>query len=265
VKGPLDGDAGLAAMAMKEAVAYRVWFWLRLFTAAVAMTVFSFFWRAVYAGADRLAGLDLDTALRYALLAQVMAGVGESELLRRMSFSLREGRIAHDLSRPIDLQAAEYAYAIGTWASGAVTRLPLVGLLVLYGASLPLDPLRWAAFLASFAVGASAMFCFEWILACLAFYTTEVWGIRITVEAMALFFGGILVPLDLMPGWLRAIAEMLPFQQIAYLPVALLAGITPLADAPRVLLGQLAWAVALLAVSRLAFARAVKVVTVQGG
>ena len=265
MSGTFRRYAGFAAMSVKETVAYRVWFWLRLFTAAVAMTVFTYFWRAVYAGADRLAGLDLSTTLRYALLAQVVAGVGESSLLRRMSSSLREGRIAHELSRPVDLQGAEYAYAVGTWLSAAATRLPLVGLLLVYGATLPVDPLRWAVFLASFVIGASAMFCFEWLLACLAFYTTEVWGIRVAVEALAVFFGGLLVPLDLMPGWLRAVAEALPFQQIVYLPVSLLAGVTPLADAPRVLLGQLLWAAALLVLSRLAFARALRVVTVQGG
>jgi len=47
--------------------------------------------------------------------------------------------------------------------------------------------------------------------------------------------------------------------------VSLLSGVTPLAGTPRVLLGQLAWAAGLLVVSRLAFSRAVRVVTVQGG
>jgi ABC-2 type transport system permease protein len=252
-------------MSVKMAVVYQAWFWLGLFTSGVAVVIASYFWRAAYAEQPTLSGLDLPTALRYAVLAQVVAGAGGSLGLRRMASALREGRIAHELLRPLDFQATQYAWAAGFWVVSLASRAPLLLLVAWLGVELPADPLRWLAFLASFVVGASAMFCFEWILSGLAFYTTDVWGITIAVEALALFFGGILVPLDLMPGWLRAVAEALPFQQIVYLPVSLLSGVKPLAEAPGVVAGQLAWALGLLAVSRLVFARAVRVVTVQGG
>jgi len=259
------GWLGYAAMGVKEALAYRAWFALRIFVAAVAMGVSSFFWPAVYAGTPSIAGLDAATALRYALLAEAMASAGESGLLRRMAFLLREGQIAHELLRPVDFQVTRFGIASGLWAANLASRAPLFLLAAALGAGLPADPARWVAFLASFAVGACAMFAFECVLACAAFYTTEVWGLMVLNEALALFFGGVLVPLDLMPGWLRAVAGALPYQQTVYLPVSLLAGITPLSEAPRVLLGQLAWAAGLLVLSRLAFARAVRVVTVQGG
>ena len=74
-----------------------------------------------------------------------------------------------------------------------------------------------------------------------------------------------LFPLDLMPGWLRAVADALPYRQTSYLPVSLLSGVKPLAAAPGIVLGQVAWALGLLVLSRRVFARASRVVTVQGG
>jgi ABC-2 type transport system permease protein len=73
------------------------------------------------------------------------------------------------------------------------------------------------------------------------------------------------VPLDLMPGWLRLIALATPFAQAVYVPISLLSGLAPLADAPRLLLVQLLWLLGLAAVSRLFFGRAIRHVTVQGG
>ncbi|MFT3912950.1 MAG: ABC-2 family transporter protein [Anaeromyxobacteraceae bacterium] len=254
-----------AGMAAKEALAYRAWILLRVFVAGVAMVIASYLWRAVYAGTPSIAGIDGPTALTYVLLAEALAGAGQLGMVRRMAFLLREGQIAHELLRPIDLQLARSALAAGSVAVALASRLPLLALAVWLGADLPADPLRWLAFLGSFAVGACAMFAFEWIVACLAFYTTDVWGIMVLNEALALFFGGVLFPLDLMPGWLRVVADALPYRQTSYLPVSLLAGVKPLAAAPGVVAGQLAWALGLLVLSRLAFARASRVVTVQGG
>ncbi len=82
---------------------------------------------------------------------------------------------------------------------------------------------------------------------------------------MALFFSGALIPLTMMPDWLRNIALILPFSQVVYLPVSLLSGITPVSDMPRIWLIQSVMLVALLFLSRFVFGRAVRVVTVQGG
>jgi len=82
---------------------------------------------------------------------------------------------------------------------------------------------------------------------------------------VVLFFSGMLLPLAIMPAWLRNIAAVLPFSQAVYLPVSVLSGLTPLNELPRIWLLQLIYLTALLAASRLIFRRAVRVVTVQGG
>ena len=64
---------------------------------------------------------------------------------------------------------------------------------------------------------------------------------------------------------LRLIVQSLPFAQGIYVPVALLSGLTPLSEAPRLLLIQLAWLAGLAAISRLVFTIAIRRVSIQGG
>jgi ABC-2 type transport system permease protein len=79
------------------------------------------------------------------------------------------------------------------------------------------------------------------------------------------FFSGALIPLVMLPSGLRAVAYALPFGQTVYQPLSLLAGITPLQSAPRLIAVQLLWLVCLGVFARLAFQAAVRHVTVQGG
>ena len=123
----------------------------------------------------------------------------------------------------------------------------------------------WLAFLITLLLGHAVMFCFDWIIGCVGFYSTEIWGLSVLRYGFGLFFSGALIPLDMMPDWLRAIATALPFSQALYLPVSILAGITPLSAMPRTWLMQFVYLAVLLVASRLVFTRAVRVVTVQGG
>lgn len=97
------------------------------------------------------------------------------------------------------------------------------------------------AFILALLLGHAVLFCFDWIFGCLAFVSTEVWGLSVVREGLATFFSGSLIPLVMMPGWLRGVTEALPFAQALYAPVAILTGITPLAQAPQTWLVQLAW------------------------
>jgi ABC-2 type transport system permease protein len=74
-----------------------------------------------------------------------------------------------------------------------------------------------------------------------------------------------LIPLVMLPAWLQSIAYMLPFAQGTFVPISLLSGVTPLADAPRLWLIQIAWIIGLYIASRVVFNIAVRKVTVQGG
>jgi ABC-2 type transport system permease protein len=102
-------------------------------------------------------------------------------------------------------------------------------------------------------------------VACLTFYTTEVWGLGVLIGGLSLFLSGGLVPLAMMPDWLRQVVLAIPFSQALAVPINILTGITPLNEVPRVWLSQLLWVIGLWFASNIIFRISVRKVTVQGG
>ncbi|MCP4204325.1 MAG: hypothetical protein GY769_20620 [bacterium] len=256
----------IVEMVPKLYVAYRAWFWAGLFVQTLVLVIVVYFWRAVYADRTTLGGLPLQQTLNYVMLAQVLVPMVESKLVFFFGQMLVEGKLIMELLRPVDLQARFWVEATTFLFIDLFMRLPLaVFAWLVFGLSLPSEPTVWGAFLVSLLLGQGVMFLFNWIFACLAFYTTESWGLGMVQQGVATFFSGALVPLALMPDWLERLALSLPFAQVLYMPLALLSGITPVAEAPRVWLVQALWLAGLLVASRLIFGVAVRRITVQGG
>ena len=260
------GYAAIAGVVPKLSVAYRAWFWMELFVQVVALTIFVFFWRAVYgSGTARLGGLSLDETLNYIMLAQILLPT-QVNLVYRFGEMLVRGDFTMEMLRPLDLQARFYSESVGFLFVQLAQRMPLVVFAwLVFDLRLPSQPAVWGAFFVTLVGGHAVLFLVSWIFACLAFYVTEGWGLGMMQYAVTAFFSGALVPLSMMPDGLRIVTLGLPFAQGIYVPVSLLSGVTPLAEAPALWLVQLAWLTGLLLASRLVFRRAVRKITIHGG
>jgi ABC-2 type transport system permease protein len=254
------------AMVPKFYTAYRAWVWAEFIVQIISMTILVFFWRSVYAGSTTLGGLSLAATINYILLAQMLMPLVENRLIFNFGSMLREGQVAIDLLRPMDFQVRFYVDAVGNLVLNLLLKVPLLIIAVLaFGLQLPSDGATWAVFIVALILGHAVLFFFDWIFSCLAFYSTETWGLSVVRVAVATFFSGSLVPLQMMPDWLRGIANALPFAQSIAVPVSLLSGITPVNEALQVWVIQLVWLIGLALVSRAVFRVSLRKVTVQGG
>ena len=257
----------IAAMWPKMYLAYSVWVWMQFVVQVMGLMIFVAFWTAVYAEQTTIGGLNLQQTLNYIILAQIfLPALDATSTIYYFGDLMREGKVGIELLRPVDFQAANYVGSITRITIGMVTQLPLalVAWLV-FRFQLPADPLVWLSFLITLLLGNAVLFFFDWILACVSFYSTETWGLSVLRFGVSLFFSGSLVPLTMMPTWLRAVATALPFSHALYMPVSILGGITPPAAAPRIWLLQLTYLVVLGFLSRIVFRISVRQVTVQGG
>lgn len=256
----------IAAIEAKVYLAYNIWVWMEFAVQLITMIIFVYFWRAVYANAPVLGGLSLQQTLNYILLAQIIAPLVENRLIFHFGFLVRNGQVAIELVRPIDFQARYYVEGLARLGIFLLQKTPLLLLAwAFFGLQLPPHPAAWGAFALSLLLGQSILFFSDWIFACLAFYSTETWGLSVVRVGVATFFSGALIPLSMMPVWLQRMAAALPFAQALAVPVSFLSGVTSLADTPRVWLVQLLWLAGMAALSRLVFNTAVRKVTVQGG
>ena len=250
----------LAAMEAKQYLAYNYYVLVEYFLQILTMIIYVYFWRAVYANATTLGGLSLSQTINYILLARILSPLLETRTIFRFGFLVRSGDFAIELVRPVDFLTRQYVEHFTVVVIFFVQKIPLFILAWLaFGLQLPASLAAWLAFAVSIWLGQSALFFFDWIFACLAFYSTETWGLSMVRTGVAAFFSGALVPLTMMPGWLQQAAAAMPFAQALAVPAGLFSGITPVAEAPRV------WLVGLAVLSRLVFSVAVRKVTVQGG
>ncbi len=256
----------IAATTSKEFLTYRAWFWLGMILNVIAMTIFVYFWKAVYTNTSSIAGMDLQQTLNYILLARVLTPLGDMFMIFEFGYNLREGAMAILLLRPVNLQGNYYVVSLAHLGMFLVWEIPMAFVATfVFGLQWPTSLVVWGAFLVTAILGHTVLFFFDWILGCLTFYTTEVWGLGVLVEGVSLFFSGSLVPLVMMPGWLQALTHALPFAQAVYAPLSVLTGIVPLSQVWQVWLVQLAWIAGLGLASQLIFRVAIRKVTVQGG
>lgn len=254
------------AMMPKLFMAYQLWFWVGLVLNIISMAILVYFWRAIYSDAETISGLGLNQTLAYILLAFIFMPLTANDLVWEFGTHLREGTIIHQLLRPINFQAMHYAQSLGTLFMRMFLQLPMVAVaILLFGLRFPTDLSTWLAFLISAMLGFTVMFFFNWLLACFTFYTTEIWGLGVLIEGMSFFLSGALVPLVMMPEWLRNIVLSVPFAQALAVPVGLLTGITPLEAAPHTWFVQVLWIAGMWLLSMLFFRVAVRKITVQGG
>lgn len=214
-----------------------------------------------------VAGYDPAALSTYAWVSQGMIAVVMIFTWTELADRVRTGDIAVDLARPVDLQLAWLAADLGRAGWGLVSRaaVPIAFGALFFGFHWPTDPAALALLPVSVLLAVLISFSCRFLVNLLAFWLTEIRGIVLLYVLVSGLLGGHLVPVQLFPGWLQSLAYATPFPAMVQLPINLVTGLTTGADAVREIAEQVAWAAALLLVSRVVLARATRTLVVQGG
>lgn len=258
-----------AGASLQGLLRYRSTFLINALTAATAVGVQVFLWRAVYAArpGGLPGGYDLPRLTTYVLLAQMLGLLQTSRVDEEVSGEVQRGDIAVALLRPVSYPLARFAAGLPvSLANAGLVAVPVV---LLYARLLPLtapDATGVVLFAGSTALSLVIGFGVNLLVGLAGFVTTNIWGVRIVKDSVVAFFAGQVVPLALMPGPLAAVARVLPFQGMVDGPLRLLLGrYHGVPGAAGILGTQLAWAAALSALVVVAWRAAVRRVEVLGG
>ena len=83
-----------------------------------------------------------------------------------------------------------------------------------------------------------------------SFWVLDAKGAWFLYQKLVFVAGGMLLPLEILPGWLEATARVLPFSSMAYAPARLASGHVE----PELLLVQVGWLIVLVVVAHRVFA-----------
>ncbi|MBC6435866.1 hypothetical protein FM036_42620 [Nostoc sp. HG1] len=202
---------------------YNIWAFVSLFTNALSLFVLIAFWQAVYGDRGTLDGIALNTMLTYAVLARFTSVFIENDIIMTFGRLINRGDLTIELLRPVDFQAHQFAQSIGGWAINLALRgIVAIIALATFSSSFSTDPFSYLGAAVILALGLVSTFLFDFALACLVFFMTNAWGLKILRDGIVAFVSGALLPLSLMPDSIKFICQLFPYAQAVYEPTALL-------------------------------------------
>ena len=255
------------ALGLKLVLAYRFEALVQLVSASVVALLNWSLWTAIYQGRAEVAGRDVAQMTTYVVVAWVITTFYGTRVDHELSSRFREGLIAVDLLRPWDLHLHHYFRDLGRAAVALVlTTLPLfLWTGVFLGLRAPERWWTWPLFGLSLLLSHAISFGFAWLVGLASFRLRNAAGLAHLKATIIGVFSGALIPLDLYPGPLRAAVLALPFQGMSHTPANIFTEHVPVDLLWQPLLVQVAWALGLFVVGRLAFDRALRALVVQGG
>lgn len=180
---------------------------------------------------------------------------------------IRDGTVAYELARPVDLHGMWFARQAANRVAPALLRC--VPVLLLAGCFLGLRPPADSATAAVFAVSmvCTAMLVAAWTtwITATLFWTISGAGIARIAPVLTMAASGQLVPLAVFPDAYRDLLSWLPFAGMVDIPFSIWTGAAHPTEWGLLLLRQVGWTVILVLAGRWTLARGLRRVVVQGG
>ena len=243
----------------------------QLFWGAIRLIILA----AFFAATTEPQPMNLTQVVAYVWLGQALLGMLPWNIDADFRQQVRDGTVAYDLLRPLDL----YAYWFGRTLAFRIAVPTLRGIpMVLFAMILlpvaglsdwALIPPPSAAAFAGFAVAvvlAALLATAVTLLAHISLLRTiSGVGMDRILTVLVTVFSGLIVPLPLFPDWLQPILNWQPFRGLADVPYRIYSGNIPPGEVVPELVFILVWTVALVVLGRLILRRGVRRMVVQGG
>jgi ABC-2 type transport system permease protein len=253
----------------KKAFAREATYRMEVFTNVAGLLVRLYLmkavWTALYAQNAAPAGVPLHAILTYTVIALLMSLILELDPTRLIRDRLREGSIATDLMKPINLPLYFFSDGFGQMLLHALLIVPAL-LLALFIVHIDVPPpLALVAFAFSFMLGYIVNFLLNFIMNAVAFWTMETFALQLIVRWVSDLLGGQIVPLIFFPGTLQKIVLALPFAAVYSTPLLIYTGTIPPSGYLAAFALQLLWGAIFGVLSVVIWRGGIKRVVVQGG
>jgi ABC-2 type transport system permease protein len=185
---------------------------------------------------------------------------------RTLGANVREGQVAMDLLKPVNLQAVYFGQSLGRTTFRLI--FASVPLLLIFGLLGQLQFPR-AALLPPFAVsvflGYLINFILDYMIGLTAFFLEYNNGVRMGVRMVMNLAGGMVIPLDYLPRGIAAVFHKLPTQFMFFQPMQIFLGRRTLGESWLSVAMALAWVLFLLLLAQLVQWRGMKQLSISGG
>lgn len=217
-------------LSLMRGLQYRIAAVAGMFTQFFFGLVFIMIFEAFYLHSNTQQPIELTQVIQIVWLQQaflmfIMLWYRDREII----YSVVDGNIAYDLCRPTSLYHYWFARLIAQRLSGAMLRsIPILLVAFFLKGQYQLHPPvsfeAFLLFLLTMILGLILIVSVSMIIYISLFYTLSPVGSFLMIAVFGEFFGGMVIPIPLMPNWLQTIANILPFRYFGDLPFRIYVG-----------------------------------------
>lgn len=228
----------------------------------MVVAVLSGLWRvAAASNGGSVAGYSAVALTWYIASTEACTVSLDIRMIDEIGRDIASGAVAVELLRP----ASVLLVRVGTELGRALPRLAsclLAGaVLSTVSAGGPPRPAALLLALPSFVLAIACNLVTQHAFAAAAFWIRDAGSSWFLYQKLVFLAGGMLIPLEALPAWLRTTASLLPFRAMAYAPARLAAGHLE----PALLLEQAGWLAVMTVVAAAAFRAGERRLQVVGG
>lgn len=237
----------LLRVGVAEMIAYRAEFVIWILTTNMPLVMMAL-WTAV-AAEGPVGGFDAARFKAYYLATLMIRLVTNTWMVWQLTMDIRQGALATKLLRPLHPLLAYAAEHMAAVPIRALMVSPLlVLLLVVTPGQLSLgEPARLGVFVASLVGAWLLLFFMMAIIGSLALFVESATGAFEIWLGLHFVLSGYLIPLRMMPRWVRIVGDLLPFRYTLSFPVETMIGLNSTAQALSALGIQWLYVLALFA------------------
>ena len=253
----------IARVALRQSLLARGALIARVAFYAVILLVFSRLWDVVARSGALAQARPADLLWYLALTEWILLSVPSLHL--EIEADVRSGEIAYRLARPVSYLSATLARGLGELAARLLALGAAGGLLAwALAGGLPADLRGVLCALPIGALAAAALLAFHAVIGLGAFWLQDCSPLYWVWQKLAFVLGGLLLPLDIYPEWLRLLASASPFAALIYAPASLALDFDA-ARALQVAAVALFWTLVCAALLAALYRRALRVLDLNGG
>lgn len=216
----------------------------------VIVIVFAALWdAAVDANDGTISGYGYAAILWYVTGAEATVVATRPRLIEDIGDDIADGSVAVDMLRPISVVHFRMAVQLGEVAAHLVFAAIVGGVAAYLYVGPPPSTAGALLTVPAALLGATNIIAAQFAFGAAAFWLDDAKSSWFLFQKLIFLLGGMLLPLEFLPGWFESIARFTPFITMAYVPGRLLSGHVE----PELLLLQVGWLVVLVGAASYAF------------
>ncbi len=251
--------------ANKEFWMYKTNFIIRSFFLLFILLVTYALWKAIYAE-NSYSSSEFRQLIWYLFLTRTIS-MCLTDIHTEIISDIRTGRIIVCMNKPYNFIFFKLYGSFGKIFSPSIITFALVfilgsGLTGTFFSNISFSGIICSLFLVF--NGILIDWFIKFFISILSFWVNEVKGILLVYNRLILFLGGVMIPFDILPNWLKQISVYLPMNFIVNQPANVFVNYNNNSFF-RILFGQIIYIIVLLCITFIAYKRGVKHVSINGG